>query len=467
MAASGKLTSFRPAFAPRALDRSRAPRVEETDTPAGDSVEHRTLEPLQASLNIRNKFHDDSSDSADEELIERERWQAPAAPAPAIKSRATVQKASAALQGSSKAVPNAISISAAKPLQPQAFLRHAVRSRDEESLFSDTTSVVSGSSERLAGISGGAAGPQGPLRKTLRDFISDDFSGQSSVKLQAAVAAARNARKESAARPNPEPVDAPDGEANDFQPRTKSSGPQLQIINGQVVMDPSSWIIGTHSQEGDNHLVHMEDLGEGMYITSTTFSKRRPTDRWTVNDTAKFYHALQEFGTDFSTISTLFAGRDRVSIRAKFNKEVKLHPKMVDAALRLALPMDLAATKEAVAARLAEEKADESQDDEDLMDPVASASEVGTADGSDAKDAPPARESASFEDAQADDSGEHVNEASLLEQVESSLPISRTEEDFDSFGPTVHAGRKRKRLAKESAPGISAGRKRNDVKSQG
>ena len=75
-------------------------------------------------------------------------------------------------------------------------------------------------------------------------------------------------------------------------------------------------------------------------ITSTTYSRRVFTDKWTSQELNQFYQALSMFGTDFSLISQLFPHRSRKQIKLKFNLEERRFPEVVELALRRKLPVD-------------------------------------------------------------------------------------------------------------------------------
>ena len=75
-------------------------------------------------------------------------------------------------------------------------------------------------------------------------------------------------------------------------------------------------------------------------ITSTTYSKRVHTDKWTPDELNQFYQALSMFGTDFSLISQLFPYRSRKQIKLKFNLEERKFPEIVELALKRKLPVD-------------------------------------------------------------------------------------------------------------------------------
>jgi len=68
--------------------------------------------------------------------------------------------------------------------------------------------------------------------------------------------------------------------------------------------------------------------------TSNSFKNYNHTDKWTEQETKKFYRALELFGTDFSMIAQLFPMRNRMQIKNKFLKEEKLYSDKVDAVFR-------------------------------------------------------------------------------------------------------------------------------------
>lgn len=84
-------------------------------------------------------------------------------------------------------------------------------------------------------------------------------------------------------------------------------------------------------------------------------AKRGRAERWSADDTARFYEALRACGTDFTLVASFFPRRDRKSIVAKFRREEHERPRLVDAALKLSVPFNVDAMKEMVGARKAEE----------------------------------------------------------------------------------------------------------------
>ena len=60
---------------------------------------------------------------------------------------------------------------------------------------------------------------------------------------------------------------------------------------------------------------------------------RSKSDPWGEEETDRFYEALSMFGTDFFIISTLFPGKTRKMIKAKFVREERLDPPRINDAL--------------------------------------------------------------------------------------------------------------------------------------
>jgi transcription factor TFIIIB component B'' len=107
--------------------------------------------------------------------------------------------------------------------------------------------------------------------------------------------------------------------------------------NGEVVVDEESLLV---TQETDTSHDNYETVFESSnVINSHSFTKFKPTERWTKEDTEKFYKALQQYGSDFSLIAKLFPNRTRRQIRNKFKKEEKDNIKRVDWALTHRIPI--------------------------------------------------------------------------------------------------------------------------------
>ena len=74
--------------------------------------------------------------------------------------------------------------------------------------------------------------------------------------------------------------------------------------------------------------------GPKQRVTSASFAKKCQTQRWSHEETRKFYKLLEIFGCDFSLIQTLFKGRTRQQIKNKFRKEERINKQWIEHALK-------------------------------------------------------------------------------------------------------------------------------------
>ena len=131
-------------------------------------------------------------------------------------------------------------------------------------------------------------------------------------------------------------------------------GPQLRIVNGQMVVDQASLIVDRRAEASRNEdaleEVEEDDLTARINSHSWLYDNRRDpaergrplkSDRWTADQTEAFYDALRMFGTDFYIISCMFPGKTRRQIKLKFVREERNNPTAVKAALiGETVPMD-------------------------------------------------------------------------------------------------------------------------------
>jgi len=127
---------------------------------------------------------------------------------------------------------------------------------------------------------------------------------------------------------------------NDRQPTTIMA-PQVQMIDGRIVINTDSLVI-VPEQENNDHFDTVYE-GNGRKITSSSYTNRRPAERWSNEETYRFYQALRQCGTDFTMITTLFPSRTRRQIKAKFKKEERERHALVDQALDHRLPLRMVA----------------------------------------------------------------------------------------------------------------------------
>ncbi|KAJ8104994.1 hypothetical protein ONZ43_g7601 [Nemania bipapillata] len=110
-------------------------------------------------------------------------------------------------------------------------------------------------------------------------------------------------------------------------------GVGYDVVDGQIVVHAASLVVDRHNQDMSN-LEEVEENDFTNLVNSASFAKRvQAPGNWTDEDTEKFYRLLGMFGTDFETISRLFPGKNRRAIKLKFNKEERIRPNRVNAAM--------------------------------------------------------------------------------------------------------------------------------------
>ncbi|KAK5627925.1 hypothetical protein RRF57_003640 [Xylaria bambusicola] len=112
-----------------------------------------------------------------------------------------------------------------------------------------------------------------------------------------------------------------------------AQGVGYDVVDGQIVVHAASLVVDRHNRDMQN-LEEVEENDFTNLVNSASFAKRvQAPGNWTDEETDKFYRLLSMFGTDFETISNLFPGKNRRAIKLKFNKEERLRPNRVNAAM--------------------------------------------------------------------------------------------------------------------------------------
>lgn len=110
----------------------------------------------------------------------------------------------------------------------------------------------------------------------------------------------------------------------------------VRFVNGKLILNrnyhvPTSSVVESYAAPPSKR--------KAVSLYSRRGEKKQ-TQKWTTEETEKFFHALRTFGTDFTLMEGVFKGRDRRQIKAKFKKEEKDHPELVDMALRSTIPLN-------------------------------------------------------------------------------------------------------------------------------
>lgn len=124
---------------------------------------------------------------------------------------------------------------------------------------------------------------------------------------------------------------------------TSGAGPRMRLVDGQIVIDETSLNLDRHKIAAANAgIMEIVQEDEFTHITnSATYMKKEKNKFWGYEEEEKFYDGLRQFGTDFEMIALLFKDRSRRHIKLKFNKEERVNPGKITAALiKEKLPID-------------------------------------------------------------------------------------------------------------------------------
>lgn len=120
------------------------------------------------------------------------------------------------------------------------------------------------------------------------------------------------------------------------------SAPQVQVINGEIVLNESSIIVaGTTAADKEADMEEYTVVEEEAQLavigaSYNSFVPRRAPQHWSVEDTKRFYDALRQVGTDFGTMEAYFdKKRTRKQLKRKFQVESAKNPHLIDNALNV------------------------------------------------------------------------------------------------------------------------------------
>ena len=147
---------------------------------------------------------------------------------------------------------------------------------------------------------------------------------------------------------NAEGTPASDSQAN-ATTRAVQGGLGFRVVNGEIVEDEETLQIDRRAQaqaeiamqapvEEENDLTRFHNRTTYMNDRKRDEKDRVPiwkskSDPWSEDETDRFFDALRNWGTDFQIISQLFPPKTRAMIKKKFNREEKLDPARINAAL--------------------------------------------------------------------------------------------------------------------------------------
>jgi hypothetical protein len=117
----------------------------------------------------------------------------------------------------------------------------------------------------------------------------------------------------------------------------------IQIIDGQIVLQESSVVLPSRrtvqeveEEFRDNVVEEDEQLNivqasYTSFVTKGDHGKVRKKGSWSIEETEKFYFALQQLGTDFGSMEALLFEnqRTRKQLKNKYRKELAKNPDLV------------------------------------------------------------------------------------------------------------------------------------------
>ena len=122
---------------------------------------------------------------------------------------------------------------------------------------------------------------------------------------------------------------------------------QTRIVDGKIVLDEQSLYANyrdDEQQEQEQRNWEVVDEREGdQFVNSASRSKQRRTQRWSEEETERFFQAISQWGTDFEMITRLFPRRTRREIKSKWTKESRQNAKRLDEAFGRRMAVDLTA----------------------------------------------------------------------------------------------------------------------------
>ncbi|WFD35984.1 hypothetical protein MCUN1_002855 [Malassezia cuniculi] len=145
----------------------------------------------------------------------------------------------------------------------------------------------------------------------------------------------------------------PDGHDNDSEDYGDNRfAVQTRIVDGKIVLDEQSLFANyrdDEQQDREQRNWEVIDEREGdQFINSASRGKQRRTQRWTAEETERFFQAVSQWGTDFEMITRLFPRRTRREIKSKWTKESRHNSRRLDEAFRRRVKVDLKAYGNAV-----------------------------------------------------------------------------------------------------------------------
>lgn len=122
---------------------------------------------------------------------------------------------------------------------------------------------------------------------------------------------------------------------------------QTRIVDGKIVLDEQSLFANYRDDEQQareqRNWEVVDERESDQFVNSASRSKQRRTQRWSAEETERFFQAVSQWGTDFEMITRLFPHRTRREIKSKWTKESRQNSKRLDDAFVRRTAIDLTA----------------------------------------------------------------------------------------------------------------------------
>ncbi|KAF9952003.1 Transcription factor TFIIIB component B [Mortierella alpina] len=128
------------------------------------------------------------------------------------------------------------------------------------------------------------------------------------------------------------------------QPMNKTLAPQVRVVDGRIELDVDSLTVDhdiVDAVEDQGPMEYVEESALTKFVNSSSYSTKLKSEKWSQEDTDRFYEAISQWGTDFGIIFRLFPGKSRVGVRNKFKREDRINHQRVEEALNRRAGMDL------------------------------------------------------------------------------------------------------------------------------
>ena len=131
----------------------------------------------------------------------------------------------------------------------------------------------------------------------------------------------------------------PGHQNNNNNNNDETGAPVVQIVDGQIVLKESSLMFPGQRRTVQEVEEEFQDVVEEdtqlaiVGASYSSFTDRKPSKQWTVDETKLFYEALRQLGTDFGSMEAFFKNRTRKQLKRKYRMEITKNPKLVEMAM--------------------------------------------------------------------------------------------------------------------------------------